>query len=140
MIRDDIIAEARTWIGTPHVHQARIRGVGVDCIGLVVGVASALGFASAAAFLASPYGSYSSHPNVAALDAACAAFLVRTHTRQPGDILLMQFIGEPQHFGILTAMDYVIHAYAPARAVVEHRIDQRWRRRIVRAYCYREIA
>ncbi len=29
--RDAVIAEARTWIGTPHHNGARIKGVGVDC-------------------------------------------------------------------------------------------------------------
>lgn len=138
-MRESIIAEARTWLGTPHVHQARIRGVGVDCIGLVVGVALALGLPSAEAFLASPYRTYAARPNVAALENACAAFLVPVAQRQAGDIVLMHFVGEPQHFGILTGGDYLIHAYAPARAVVEHRIDPKWRRRIMRAYAYREL-
>lgn len=29
---------ARTWIGTPYHHQASLRGVGTDCVGLVRGV------------------------------------------------------------------------------------------------------
>ena len=32
------VSIARTWIGTPYHHQASIRGVGADCIGLVRGV------------------------------------------------------------------------------------------------------
>ena len=35
----DVVAEARRWLGTPWRHQARLRGVGVDCGGLVVCVA-----------------------------------------------------------------------------------------------------
>ena len=38
-----VLTEARSWMGTPWHHQARLKGVGVDCIGLVVGVCSALG-------------------------------------------------------------------------------------------------
>lgn len=37
-IRDKIIAEARSWIGTPYHHQASVKGVGCDCLGLVRGV------------------------------------------------------------------------------------------------------
>lgn len=37
-MRDLIVAAARGWIGTPYVHQASLKGVGVDCLGLVRGV------------------------------------------------------------------------------------------------------
>ncbi len=37
-MREQILAEARTWIGTPYRHQASLRGVGCDCLGLVRGV------------------------------------------------------------------------------------------------------
>ena len=36
---NDIVTEARTWVRTPYHHQARLKGVGVDCAGLVIGVA-----------------------------------------------------------------------------------------------------
>jgi NlpC/P60 family putative phage cell wall peptidase len=35
---DCIIAEARSWIGTPYRHQASCQGAGADCLGLVRGV------------------------------------------------------------------------------------------------------
>ncbi len=33
-----VVAAARAWIGTPYHHQASVRGVGADCLGLVRGV------------------------------------------------------------------------------------------------------
>jgi NlpC/P60 family putative phage cell wall peptidase len=36
--REAILAEAVRWIGTPYRHQASKRGVGADCLGLVIGV------------------------------------------------------------------------------------------------------
>ncbi len=33
-----IVAAARLWLGTPYRHQASLRGVGTDCLGLVRGV------------------------------------------------------------------------------------------------------
>lgn len=36
--RSAIIAETRSWIGTPYHHQASVKGVGCDCLGLVRGV------------------------------------------------------------------------------------------------------
>jgi NlpC/P60 family putative phage cell wall peptidase len=34
----DIVAVARDWIGTPYQHQASLKGVGCDCLGLLRGV------------------------------------------------------------------------------------------------------
>ena len=33
-----VVAIARTWLGTPYHHQASLKGVGTDCLGLVRGV------------------------------------------------------------------------------------------------------
>jgi NlpC/P60 family putative phage cell wall peptidase len=37
-----IVAEALSWLGTPYRHQASVKGVGCDCLGLVRGVWRAL--------------------------------------------------------------------------------------------------
>ena len=37
--REAVIAEARSWLGTPWHHQASLKGVGCDCIGFIRGVA-----------------------------------------------------------------------------------------------------
>lgn len=34
-----IVAEALSWVGTPYHHQAMVKGVGVDCAQLLVGIA-----------------------------------------------------------------------------------------------------
>ena len=33
-----ILAEARSWIGTPYRHQAAAKGAGTDCLGLLRGI------------------------------------------------------------------------------------------------------
>ncbi|MFY8139958.1 MAG: peptidase P60, partial [Caulobacter sp.] len=38
MDRARIVAAARGWLGTPYRHQASVKGVGCDCLGLVRGV------------------------------------------------------------------------------------------------------
>ena len=35
---DRIVEIARSWIGTPYVHQASLKGVGCDCLGLIRGI------------------------------------------------------------------------------------------------------
>jgi NlpC/P60 family putative phage cell wall peptidase len=37
-MRPHIVRIARTWLGTPYHHQASLKGVGTDCVGLVRGV------------------------------------------------------------------------------------------------------
>jgi NlpC/P60 family putative phage cell wall peptidase len=41
-MRERVTAEALTWLGTPYRHQASLKGVGCDCLGLVRGVWRAL--------------------------------------------------------------------------------------------------
>ncbi len=36
--RQKIVDVARSWVGTPYHHQASLKGVGTDCLGLVRGV------------------------------------------------------------------------------------------------------
>ena len=142
--RADVVRELRTWAypkPTPFRHQASLRGVGTDCIGVVIGVARELGIALAAQFDASEeIKGYGREPDPVMLLRACNALLDPCTDPLPGDILLMRFQAEPQHFGIISAPEYIIHAYASARRVVENRIDDLWRSRIVRAYSYRGIS
>lgn len=41
--KEQIIAKAREFIGTPYLHQGRVKGAGIDCCGLVIQVAKELG-------------------------------------------------------------------------------------------------
>jgi cell wall-associated NlpC family hydrolase len=41
--RAAIIAEARSWLGTPYHHKARIKGVGVDCAMILIGIFAGVG-------------------------------------------------------------------------------------------------
>lgn len=45
--REDVVAAARAWLGTPYVHQADVLGQGVDCAMLLVRVYCDLGLAPA---------------------------------------------------------------------------------------------
>ena len=38
LTRAAIVAEARAWIGTPYRHQASLKGIGCDCLGLLRGI------------------------------------------------------------------------------------------------------
>ena len=41
-VATEVLTETRGWIGTPYHHQASLKGVGTDCLGLLRGVWRAL--------------------------------------------------------------------------------------------------
>jgi NlpC/P60 family putative phage cell wall peptidase len=139
-----IIAEAKRWMGTPWQHQAARKGVGCDCIGLVSGVADALGMPEARTWRADTrFSGYGELPLPDMLLAACDIYLDRLPTvaaARLGDVLVFTLLRDPMHFGLLSVTgdrQYMIHGWRPAGRVVENVIDNKWRRRIVRAYRYK---
>lgn len=104
----EVVAEARRWIGTPFHHQASVLGVGVDCYGLIRGVAGALGLCPDHHLVKN----YSRIP-----DGRMTALLERDllqvplAARRPGDVLNFWWVDQPQHLGILSDRNTVIHAY-----------------------------
>lgn len=58
-----------------------------------------------------------------------------------GDILLMKFDKEPQHFSVVVSLNptYIIHCYYQVKKVVEHRLDSTWINRIVSIYRIKDI-
>jgi len=121
--REDVVAEARTWVGTKYSHQARIKGVGVDCIGVAIGTARALGLVEPDFDIKG----YTMQPDGTML-AHCDKYMTRVDRAdmQPGDIVVIEFIGDPQHFGML--VDYrhgglgIVHASSKYRKVIETRL------------------
>lgn len=140
-LRDDIVAHARRYIGVPFVHQGRGEA-GLDCLGLLLHVATQAGLQFAGAKAADiDVPSYGLRPDTALLKQKLERHLiaVSTDVLQPADIVLLKVNGSPQHLAILS--DYpaqdelgMIHAYAPARAVVEHRYDHAWKRNTYAAF------
>lgn len=140
--RADLIAEARTWLGTPFVHQQSRKGIASDCIGFVGGVAVALRVPCALEWSHDErFKNYARTPDPDLLLRACDEYMdqVPRHTTRPGDVLVMKFQKEPMHFGYLSAPGYMIHCYEPRGGVVEHGIDPKWSQRILRTYRLRGL-
>jgi len=114
-MRDEIIREARAWIGVRWRHQGRSR-FGVDCVGLVIQAGRSIGVE----FEDAPY---PRRPDGTFLD----GFRKRGREKavrdaQPGDALVFVFGGAPCHIGILTWKEgqwHLVHAHAHRRKVVE---------------------
>ena len=137
-LRDEILAEARAWIGTPYRHQASLRGAGCDCLGLVRGVWRAVvGAESETPPCYTP--DWAERGGAELLHAAASRALraVAVVDAQPGDVLLFRMRdGAPmKHAAILSAPHHIIHAYW-GRAVVESALVPFWRARIAAAFAF----
>lgn len=142
--RQEIADEAREWLGTPWKHQACLKGVGSDCIGLLGGIAARKGVTQAwIDGTAAKYRGYGRDPNPDRLRQACNELLlpISISDARLADIFVFRFFKEPQHFALISRVDpmYIIHALAQSRKVVEHRVDEVWRSRIVAAYRFKGL-
>ena len=137
MTPDDILQAARACLGTPFRHQGRIPHVALDCAGLVIAVAQAIGaeYIDQTGYSRSPSGGLLE----AALDDQPGIMRIAPADRAPGDLLLMRFSGDPQHLAILTGPT-IIHAWEAPGLVCEHDLTDLWGRRIVRVYRFKDLA
>ncbi len=134
--RRAVLAEARSWLGTPYQHQASAKGAGCDCLGLVRGVWRAL--YGAEPEMAPPYTpDWAERCGEETLRDAARRHLreVSVAKAQPGDVLLfrMDARSPAKHAAILDEEAHLIHAYW-ARAVVRSRFAPWWRARCVAAF------
>lgn len=131
--REDIVAAARGWIGTPYQHQASLKGVGCDCLGLIRGIwREVLGPEPEAPGSYSPAWAELSEGDP--LLAAATRHLVPREDREilPGRVLVFRWRDHvaAKHCGIATGPGHFIHAHDGA-SVAEVAIVPGWRRRIV---------
>jgi NlpC/P60 family putative phage cell wall peptidase len=133
-IRQQIVDEARTWLNTPFHHQGRVKSVGVDCAGVVIGVAKALGLSDFDTV------DYAKQPNANAMTKVLNEHMVRIPVNEAtiGDVLHFAFDREPQHVGFITDIG-ILHAYAQVRKCIEHSFDDAWKARVRGAYRFKGI-
>ncbi len=127
-----IVAEARTWINTPYIHQASIKHVGCDCLGLVRGIWRELvGDEPQNTPAYSP--AWAETGGREELFAAANAHFDQIDKANPiaGDLLLFRLRAKSpaKHLGIYTGKNHFIHAYDGA-SVVESAMSDFWWRRI----------
>ena len=138
MTRDEIVEAARLWLGTPYHHQASLRGVGCDCLGLVRGVWRDLcGDEPEAPPPYSPSWAESLRQETLALAAGRHLQpLILTEAR-PGDVLLFRWREHlpAKHCAILASPDRIIHAHDGA-AVAEVAFTPWWRRHLSHAFSF----
>ena len=142
---DRIVAEARSWIGTPYHHQYALRGVGTDCLGLLRGVWVALHGEEPE--MVPPYTQDWAEPSgQETLLGGADRWLLRRPDgpAEPGDVLLFRMRDGriAKHLGIAARRGTeatFIHAYS-GHGVVESPLSMAWVRRIAARFVFPEGA
>lgn len=109
--RAAVVAEARSWLGTPFHHQGRVKGAGVDCAMLLAEVYHRCGLV--------PYVDPGYYPPDWHLHRDAERYLEKLmpHARElagppePGDVAVFQFGRTFSHGAIVVAWPVLIHAY-----------------------------
>jgi NlpC/P60 family putative phage cell wall peptidase len=140
--REQIVASACYWLGTPYHHQASVRVVGCDCLGLIRGLWRELVGEEPEAMPAytRDWGDVTgSEPLLAAARRNLTP--IDPSVALPGDILVFRMqAGVAKHAGIVTEE---LH-HEPARfihavedlGVTEVALTRWWRRRVVAAFSF----
>jgi cell wall-associated NlpC family hydrolase len=149
-VQQQIISAARSWLGTQYHHQGRLKRNsstqgGVDCIGLIIGVAKELGLKSKTGKYLAEFDEtdYLAVPDGVSLKRFLDTHLVpvRKEKIKPGDVLLFKIFKHPQHVGIATDYDErhlgIIHCYSGSGKVVEHVLSDSWQRMLVSGYRFK---
>ncbi|MDI3470378.1 MAG: Gene Transfer Agent NlpC/P60 family peptidase [Pseudolabrys sp.] len=140
--RAEIVAEARSWTGTPYRHQASLKGAGCDCLGLIRGVYRV--FCGPEKEPITPYSpNWAEETGQETLRDAAHRHLVEIDARplrdgeplREGDVILVRVRdrGPAKHAAIASGPDTIIHAY-DRHAVAENALPAAWRRRIAYAF------
>jgi NlpC/P60 family putative phage cell wall peptidase len=138
--RSIIIAEARSWVGTPYRHQASLKGVGCDCLGLVRGVwRDVFGREPETP---PPYTRDWAEANGReTLAEAAGRHMIATDpaAMRPGDVILFAFAASipAKHCAILVEPGRMVHCIE-SHPVAEVSLVPWWRRRIRFVFAFPE--
>ncbi|KQP94691.1 MULTISPECIES: NlpC/P60 family protein [unclassified Methylobacterium] len=133
-----IVLLARGWIGTPYRHQASLKGVGCDCLGLLRGVwREAFGSEPEAAPAYGASWAESAPPGTDPLAEAAGRHLAPVARAEPraGDVLLFRFRAHlpARHCALASGAGTMIHAHDGA-VVTEVALTGWWRRHLAHVF------
>lgn len=138
-MRAAVVAEARTWVGTPYAHQAALKGVGCDCGGLIRGAGEAAGVLAIDPIVWKQVGNYGRMPNPNRMRETLELFLSEIAADQidDGDIAWLAWREDlPMHLAIRATGPNgptLIHALSDVGErgrVVEHGFVAEWPDRV----------
>lgn len=133
--RAAVVAEARSWIGTPYVLQARVKGAGVDCASLIaeVLIASNLAEREELGVYSHDWFHHSENERYmlrllrhAAKTMEAVAY--RSTEILPGNLVLTRAARSRvfNHGGIVTKWPFLVHAVAPGVEEIDASRHEMW--------------
>ena len=144
-VAEAAIAEARLWIGTPYLHQASVRGVGTDCLGLLRGIWRVL-YGEEPEAVPAYTEDWAEPDHREVLHAAANRWLVpkRLAEAEEGDVLLFRMRDGciAKHLGLQSHVGphpRFIHSYT-GHGVIESSLSVPWQRRVAARFCFPEGA
>ena len=136
-LRAKIVRQAKSWIGTPYLHQASLKKVGCDCLGLVRGVWRAV-------YIDEPETAPAYSPDWAeSIKKEQLALAARRHMQEiscdefkAGDLLVFRWRDHvpAKHLAIAVSKTAMVHAQQGA-VVCQVPISPWWKRHM--AYAFR---
>jgi hypothetical protein len=121
----DMVKEAYTWLGTPHRNFAKIKGVGVDCGMLLIGVLEGAGKVKKDTIEIQPYSNeWHLHHSDEWFKGYVAKYCdeISPADIQPGDFILYQFGRCCSHGAVYVGNNMIIHAVVE-QGVILSRMD-----------------
>ena len=131
----------RSWIGTPYHHQASVKGIGTDCLGLVRGVWRELyGFDTEVPPAYSR--DWAEASGIETMLEAASRHLIAVDPRLigAGDVVVFRIKAGmvAKHAGVMTSATEMIHAMEGG-PVSEVAVTNWWRRRIAAGFQFPEV-
>jgi len=129
----DVVSKAREYIGTPAVHQGRVKGVGIDCVGLIVCVGRECG-----ALITEAIPCYKRIIRNRIVEKLLAEQFDVCNILTPGSVVVLgnpvKMIGH--HLGVYTGPT-IIHASGAAKHIVETVFESPLKEKFISAWSYR---
>lgn len=106
-----IAAAALTWLGTPHVNAARVRGKGIDCAKLCMAATEDAGLLPVDTIIAEGYSNeWHLHQSGEKMLEYFQKYCSPVDTMQPGDFLLYQYGRCISHAGVYVGNNTICHS------------------------------
>lgn len=134
--KQQIAEEAAEWEGTPHKFQGRLKGIGCDCAGLLVGISNELN-------LGIEDNIHYAEPPPGLLEAELNRQMIKIDNDQIdfGDVIAFNFGKGIQHVGIVLSINpvVIIHSYSQTAKAVIRKLDRVWISQKAGVYRFKDL-